>query len=297
MIKDLITTNWDDFFERECSFDAFVYDGDLAFWDAARRRAMKIHGSITNFGSIVATSDDYRRSFKRLNDRPLGAQLKSLIARKTIIYVGYSLSDRNYQRLLRNVAKMMGSNARQSYFVSPIIDRERISAFPLIPIETDGAFFFEEIRKQLAERCGIISDEAFAASAKLLIELIEVHDATADAFVKTQAPLILFILSYQDGLIHGLRRILTLMKTGEYHSVNHLHSQIHTYEHIIDDYRRQKNCWNGSYALGYQTALAFLLIKSADIRGPSPPFFSVSFRLTHCSKKISEGATSKISIA
>jgi NAD-dependent SIR2 family protein deacetylase len=89
MIQDLITTNWDDFFERECSFDAFVYDSDLAFWDAARRRVMKIHGSITNFGSIVATSDDYRRSFKRLNDGPLGAQLKSLIARKTIIYVGY----------------------------------------------------------------------------------------------------------------------------------------------------------------------------------------------------------------
>ena len=63
MIKDVITTNWDDFFERECRFDAFVYDSDLAFWDAAKRRLMKIHGSITNFGSIVATTSDYNQSF------------------------------------------------------------------------------------------------------------------------------------------------------------------------------------------------------------------------------------------
>lgn len=89
MIEDIITTNWDDFFERECSIDAFVHDGDVAFWRASPRRLMKIYGSITNLGSIVATEEDYQKSFKRLNDGPLGAQLKSLIATKTIIYVGY----------------------------------------------------------------------------------------------------------------------------------------------------------------------------------------------------------------
>ena len=30
MISDIVTTNWDDFFERECHFDPFVYDSDLA---------------------------------------------------------------------------------------------------------------------------------------------------------------------------------------------------------------------------------------------------------------------------
>src|SRR5687768_16458182 len=54
MIADVVTTNWDDFVELECEFDPFVYDSGLAFWDAARRRVMKIHGSITNFGSLVA---------------------------------------------------------------------------------------------------------------------------------------------------------------------------------------------------------------------------------------------------
>src|SRR5205814_6786283 len=37
MITDVITTNWDDLFQQECRFSPFVYDSDIAFWDAARR--------------------------------------------------------------------------------------------------------------------------------------------------------------------------------------------------------------------------------------------------------------------
>ncbi len=279
MIKDVITTNWDDLFERECRFDVFVYDSDLAFWDAAKRRVMKIHGSITNFGSIVATTNDYNQSFKRLNDGPLGAQLKSLIARKTVIYVGYSLSDENYLRLLRNIARLMQGNLRQSYFISPKIDQEKLAKapIPLVPIDTDGAFFFEEVREKLAERCGITRDEAFAHCADLLDDVAEVHNKTADAFIRTQHPLLIFILSYQDGLIHALQRILRMQRTGEYHSKTAVHVRLHTYEDRISELSKRKDHWNAAYALGYQSGLLFLLLKSDDNDGPSPPFFSVPF--------------------
>jgi NAD-dependent SIR2 family protein deacetylase len=84
MIKNIITTNWDDFFEKVCGLDAFVNDSDMPFWESSERRVMKIHGSIRNFGSIVATEQDYQKSFRRLNNGPMGAQLKSLITQKTI---------------------------------------------------------------------------------------------------------------------------------------------------------------------------------------------------------------------
>lgn len=111
----------------------------------------------------MATANDYRQSFKRLNDGPLGAQLKSIIARKTVIYVGYSLSDENYLRLLRNISKMMEGNVRQSYFVSPNIDHSKLAQapIPLIPIQTDGTYFFEKMRDAMSEKCQIICDEAF----------------------------------------------------------------------------------------------------------------------------------------
>lgn len=64
MISDVITTNWDDFFEREAGFEPFIYDEDLPLLEGSSRRLIKIHGSINNVGSIVATEEDYRRSFK-----------------------------------------------------------------------------------------------------------------------------------------------------------------------------------------------------------------------------------------
>ena len=277
MITDVITTNWDELFEQECKFSPFIYDSDLAFWDAAKRRVMKIHGSISNFGSIIATTDDYKQSYKRLNDGPLGAQLKSLIARKTVIYVGYSLSDENYLRLLRNIAKMMEGNIRQSYFVSPEIDQDKLSGapIPLIPIETDGTYFFEQIREELSERCGIIREEAFAYCGMLLDEVAEKHSKTADAFIKTQHPLLIFILGYQDGLVHALQRIIRMRKTGEYYSVEAVHARMHGYDHKIYDFGNKKDFWNAAYAQGYQSGLLFLLLKSRNGKSPKPPFFDV----------------------
>lgn len=273
LITDVVTTNWDDLFERECDFDSFVYDSDMAFWDASRRRVMKIHGSITNFGSIVATREDYRRSYERLNDGPLGAQLKSLLARKTILYVGYSLSDENYLRLIRNIAKMMNGNIRQSYFVSPTIDRAKLQSAPisLVPVETDGAYFFEQIRETIASRCGLTSDAAFIHCAFLLNEITHEHAKTSDKFIKTQNPLILFLLSYQDGITHALQRILRMHKTGEYYSPSAIHARIHFYENRTQQLVAEGDFWNASYAHGYSTGLLYLLGTSSGKRCPKPP--------------------------
>jgi SIR2-like domain len=273
MITDVITTNWDDLFQQECRFSPFIYDSDLAFWDAAKRRVMKIHGSISNFGSVVATQEDYKQSFKRLNDGPLGAQLKSLIARKTVIYIGYSLSDENYLRLLRNISKMMNGNVRQSYFVSPQIDQAQLRKAPiqLIPVETDGTFFLEQMREALSERCGIIGEEAFVNCDLFFDEAAEKHNKTADAFLKTQHPLLIFALSYQDGPIHCLQRISRMWKTGEYHSTRGVLDLIHGYDHGIDQFLGRKDFWNAAYAQGYQTGLFFLLLKSKTAKIPKPP--------------------------
>ncbi|MCW0217769.1 MAG: SIR2 family protein, partial [Prosthecobacter sp.] len=281
MITDIITTNWDDLFEQECKFSPFIYDADLAFWDAAKRRVMKIHGSISNFGSIIATASDYKKSYERLNDGPLGAQLKSLIARKTVVYVGYSLSDENYLRLLRNIATMMDGNLRQSYFIAPTIDESKLkeAPIPLLPIETDGAYFFEQVREQLKETCGIIRDEAFRECELLLDDVAELHIKTADVFVKTQNPILIFILSYQDGLIHALKRIRRMEKTGEYSSLASVHSLMHNYDIKIYHYSKKKDYWNASYARGYQNGLMFLLLNAQDEEFRGPPFFEAPFNV------------------
>lgn len=275
MIREIVTTNWDDFFEKECGFDSFVGESDMAFWAAAKRRLMKIHGSIRNLGSLVATVTDYDTSTRRLNDGPMGAQLKVLLTQKTFIYTGYSLSDSTFLNLAEQIAAMMSPNLRQSYFVSPFIDHDKIKSFPipLAPIQTDGSFFFEQLRIHVQERAAIVSEDAFDACDELLNDACDAHIRAADMFIKTKHPLLVFAMSYQDGLIHGLKRVKRLRSTGEYHSRAAVARKIAGYEQRAGEFRRKRDYWNSSYADGYSDALLMLLIFSDDLRGAKPPLY------------------------
>ena len=281
MIKDIVTTNWDDFFETECMSDAIVYDGDVPFLDASPRRIIKIHGSIANFGSIVATEQDYKKSYKRLNDGPLGSHLKSLIARKTVIYVGYSLSDENYLRMLRNISRMTTPHIRQSYIIAPNIDIAKLKCapIPLTPIETNGAYFFEKVREQLDAKGRVVSDTAFEDCRELLDHAIEIHNDTADAFASTRHPLLILALSYQDGLIHALKRILKRRKSGDYHAPARLDLLIQSYDFKFTQYRKKKDFWNAAYTEGYKNGMMFLLMSYAHKGFDWPPDISLPFNL------------------
>ncbi|MFA7662999.1 MAG: hypothetical protein WCX88_03740, partial [Patescibacteria group bacterium] len=50
-ISEIITTNWDDFFETECRAIPIVIPEDFAFWDMSGRKVLKIHGSINNLST------------------------------------------------------------------------------------------------------------------------------------------------------------------------------------------------------------------------------------------------------
>ncbi|MGC1862904.1 MAG: SIR2 family protein [Methylocystis sp.] len=275
MIKNIITTNWDDFFEKVCGLDAFVNDSDMPFWESSERRVMKIHGSIRNFGSIVATEQDYQKSFRRLNNGPMGAQLKSLITQKTIIYTGYSLSDDNYIRLARAIAKMTQPHTKHAYFLAPKIDKPKISNFPirLIPIETDGSFFFEQLRLHLDDTGVIVPETAFEACHDILPSVIDAHDSSADAFLKTHHPLLIFTMSYQDGLIHGLKRIEKLRMTGYYHDPHRVTHLIGGYVNRSKEFRRRRDFWNSSYGDGYCDALLYLISRHSGAGLACPPMY------------------------
>jgi hypothetical protein len=277
MIDTVVTTNWDDFFERECDFDAFVNDSDMALWGASKRRLMKIHGSIRNLGSIVATESDYAKSYRRLNNGPMGAQLKTVMNQKTILYTGYSLSDDNYLKLAKNIAKMAKPHIKACYYVAPRIDKSKLSKFPipLIPIETDGGYFFEQIRIHLEDAIDLTPERAFWACEELLDSVATAHNRIADAYLRSRHPLYIFSLSYQDGLIHALQRIRDRRRTGEYHNREHLIRLVNGYNHKIAEYERKGDHWNACYSEGYRNGMLFLISKALDSRSSRPPIYGV----------------------
>ncbi|MBY5351189.1 SIR2 family protein [Rhizobium leguminosarum] len=280
MIEDVITTNWDDFFEEESGLRPFVYDQDLPFIESSARRVVKIHGSISNAGSIVATKEDYNQALRRLEKGALGAYLKTLLTTKTIIYIGYSLRDSNYLSIIKSLRKIMGKFSRSAYFVSPSIDHDYLKStnLSLIPIETDGSFFLEQLRihinRKLCDHHQIIDDERFDFCEEFLLYVNEAHHHAADVFIETRKPIMTLVLSYQDGLQDALMRIKDTRSGGEYFNSERVRYLIHAYEKKVEVYVSESNYWDACYCRGYQNGLILLLATGED---GTPPLVDLCF--------------------
>src|SRR5690606_30134800 len=110
--------NWDDYFERECNAIPIVTAEDFAFYNVEARKVFKIHGSISNYGSIVATSEDYTRCYKNLQTGIIGSFLKTILATKVVVFVGYSFSDFDFNKIYNYLKKEMGNILPHCYIVT-----------------------------------------------------------------------------------------------------------------------------------------------------------------------------------
>ncbi|MBA3342049.1 MAG: SIR2 family protein [Gemmatimonadaceae bacterium] len=129
LIDTIVTTNWDDYFETECGALPFVTAEDFAFWSVQGRKVFKLHGSVNSYGSIVATRVDYADSYKRLEGGLIGANLKMMLATKTIIYAGFSFNDDD---LLR-IHKFLSSEMRGRTPTPGSVQRGLFRSIPMQP--------------------------------------------------------------------------------------------------------------------------------------------------------------------
>ena len=67
-----VTTNWDRNFEEYCRAKPFVYETDMRFWNLPNRRVLKIHGTIDDYSSLVATREDYDNCSESLKSSLIG---------------------------------------------------------------------------------------------------------------------------------------------------------------------------------------------------------------------------------
>lgn len=116
----VFTTNWDTLQEtawRQARkrVTLVVRDNELAYTDAQTIQLVKMHGTITQPDSIVVTEDDYLDFFDR---RPQIAQaLGHYAATQTLLFLGYSLSDPDFKRIMAEVGRRVGREMRRSYAV------------------------------------------------------------------------------------------------------------------------------------------------------------------------------------
>lgn len=270
---EIVSTNWDRYFETYAGAVPFVYDSDIAFWGLARRSVLKIHGSIDNYASLIATTEDYRACEERLRVGTLGAVLKQIFATKTCIFVGYSVSDRDFLQLYETLQKSLGPFKRTHYLVAPRISDEqaaRLIDLSIRPIPTDGTFFLEVIKQHMCDKCCYARDEAYTFADAALGVLWKLHKKFTDEIDIRAAPHLLCSVFYQDGLIHALERIIDARKSGEYSDLHRVQKLLRGYEQKIASYKRARNYTEVSYFRGYANGLVFFLISNDELKAGDP---------------------------
>lgn len=259
-IKNIVTTNWDTYFEDFAHATPFVLDSDLAFWEVAERRVLKIHGSIDNLSTLVATEDDYTECTKRLNEKLIGGMLKTILATQTVIFVGYSMRDSDFQEIYGLVKTQMDLLHRQAYVVTPFEDEaKRFEEVGLIPIVTDGTYFLELVKNEAVTQELLLPDLAYVFSSYMLDDMEDEHLELNNKINNTDCPEIIYAACYQDGVLHALQRIRKNKYSGEYSHPCRLDSLIGEYVRIQSDKRKEKRYTDVAYIEGYIRALIFHL--------------------------------------
>ena len=106
-IDGVITTNWDTLTEELFpTFTTFIGQEELIFSELFTvGEIYKVHGSITNPSSLVLTAEDYE-NFEERNTY-LAAKLLTLFIEHPIIFIGYSLDDKNIHNILKSIVKCL----------------------------------------------------------------------------------------------------------------------------------------------------------------------------------------------
>jgi len=272
-ITNIITTNWDDFFERECMAIPFVTGEDFVFFDIDSRKIFKIHGSIGNIGSIIATKEDYNKCYRNLQKGVIGGYLKTLLATKVILFVGFSFSDFDFNRIYSFLKKEMGNVLPHAYIITidPKMDK-RFSRSEMTVIKTSGSFFFRTLREHLEGIKFLFPKSTLQIVWALDSERHKSNKKAIEDFFKEKSVAKVYNLFYQEGIEHAFQYLFHNTKTGKSFNPVGIDKSIRVYESLKKEKKKIGYYHDVAYIDGYLVGLhAMFLNSETDYR----PFYYV----------------------
>lgn len=107
-VDGIITTNWDLFIEELFpDYKVFIGQEELLFSNPQSiGEVYKIHGCASQPNSLVLTHEDYE-VFESKNPY-LAAKLITIFIEHPVIFIGYSISDRNIQKIIESIVNCLG---------------------------------------------------------------------------------------------------------------------------------------------------------------------------------------------
>lgn len=287
-IKTIITTNWDTYFEDYCSAIPITIPEDFAFWDDNERYVLKIHGSINNLSTLIATEDDYLKCYDSLQKGAIGATLKHILTTKTVVFIGFSFGDDDLNQIMNYLHKEMNDIYPHVYLVT--IDdklKDQIGYKNSTAIVTAGTYFIHQLKNVLIDKGLIIHYDIQGAVSVLLDEMETVHHNTSHINI-LDYPCVVYSLVYQDGIIHALERYLQNFNTGEYCIPDKIRHIVYSYQKHAETYHDSRDYIDEAYCLGYRNAHIFMefVDKDKNVLKSFSPFYLPNAKCTLKSRQI-----------
>lgn len=171
--KTIITTNYDKLFENAYGNDAqLLFKSEhISYLEKDKTHVFKVHGDLSDPESVVLTKSDYENFFK--NDVQYGllwSEIKQIIAKNSIVFVGYNLEDPNVSVIFTKVTELLKAHRRECFLVSPNLPQHKINDLikkGIHYINTTGEELFDQLLDYLKAHLvedlekGVTSAETF----------------------------------------------------------------------------------------------------------------------------------------
>jgi DNA integrity scanning protein DisA with diadenylate cyclase activity len=79
---------------------------------------IKLHGSINNVGSIVATKEDYEKCYDDLEHNEIGNYLQEILTTKTVLFIGYSFGDDEFTQIYNSIRQNLEEKMPESFVIT-----------------------------------------------------------------------------------------------------------------------------------------------------------------------------------
>lgn len=125
VLDGIITTNWDLLLEKIFpKLKAYVGQSDILFKHPQEiGEILKIHGCCTRHNSLILSSTDYEGFNKR--NPYLASKLISIFLEKPVIFLGYSIRDKNITDILEVIESVIDSEEKVEQLAKNMIFVER----------------------------------------------------------------------------------------------------------------------------------------------------------------------------
>jgi hypothetical protein len=118
--KTWITTNYDDLLEQTLraggrKFNLVVRDTNLPYTSEDALTLIKLHGDRLQQDTLVITERDYQTYFHRYPW--VRSKLSLLLLERTLLLIGYSISDPDFNQILAEITYDLGEHGRRAYAI------------------------------------------------------------------------------------------------------------------------------------------------------------------------------------